>query len=411
MGYKLTKPESYCRFVAFCTSVSYDMYDMPMKNQNGRPLNFIISSQYFLYFGVLGLFLPYFNLYCYHLGFSGFQIGVLSALRSVVMVLFSLIWGGLADRFQARKPIYVGCSFISAAIWLCYLLTADFYLMLVITIAYVIFYGPIISFLEAFTMDVLGKEKQSYGKVRVWGTLSFILIVTVFGKIIHHYSHSIILVPIFAGSLLQALFALKIPNVTLPKKASFTAGAKLLLKKRALLFLFCAFLMLVSHGTYYGFFSIHLEDLGYGSTFIGFAWALASASEILIMVNSDRIFRRFPLEKVLIFSFMVAALRWFILCWVRSPVLILLSQLLHAITYGTFHIASILYIDRLTPDNAKTTGQAVNNAMTYGLGMMVGFFLSGYLYERVDSFTLFAISGLVALAGGILFSPCRHSEE
>ena len=59
-------------------------------------LKFIISSQYFIYFGVLGIFLPYFNLYCYHLGFSGFQIGVLSALRSLVMVLFPLTeleWG------------------------------------------------------------------------------------------------------------------------------------------------------------------------------------------------------------------------------------------------------------------------------------------------------------------------------
>jgi MFS family permease len=82
---------------------------------------FAIGSQYFLYFGVLGIFLPYFNLYCYHLGFSGLQIGVLSSLRSAALVVFPLIWGILADRLNLRKPIYIICNFISTAIWVFYL--------------------------------------------------------------------------------------------------------------------------------------------------------------------------------------------------------------------------------------------------------------------------------------------------
>jgi PPP family 3-phenylpropionic acid transporter len=76
---------------------------------------------------------------------------------------------------------------------------------------------------------------------------------------------------------------------------------------------------------------------------------------------------------------------------------------LHAITYGTFHIASILYIDRLTPDKAKTLGQAANNALSYGLGLMVGFFFNGYIYEISGSFSLFMISSLIALSGGLIF--------
>ena len=108
----------------------------------GRPrLRFIISSQYFIYFGVLGLFLPYFNLYCYHLGFSGFQIGVLSAIRSLALVLFPLIWGLLADRFSIRKPIYILCTFLSTSIWALYLFYVDFWPMLAITAFYGIFGG------------------------------------------------------------------------------------------------------------------------------------------------------------------------------------------------------------------------------------------------------------------------------
>jgi PPP family 3-phenylpropionic acid transporter len=161
--------------------------------------------------------------------------------------------------------------------------------------------------------------------------------------------------------------------------------------------------MLVSHGTYYGFFSIHLENMGYGNTFIGITWALASIAEMLVMIKSNSIFRRFSLENVLIFSFMIATIRWTLLFFADTPTLILFSQLLHAITYGTFHMASIIYIDQLTPQEAKTSGQAINNAVTYGLGMMVGAIFNGYFFESIGSSYLFIISGLIAFSGGIIF--------
>jgi PPP family 3-phenylpropionic acid transporter len=169
--------------------------------------------------------------------------------------------------------------------------------------------------------------------------------------------------------------------------------------------------MLVSHGAYYGFFSIHLENLGYHSTFIGLSWALASTAEILVMVRSKRIFNRFSLENVLFFSFLVAAVRWMILFFSESAAIILLSQILHSVTYGTFHMASILYIDRLAPDNAKTLGQAVNNGLTYGLGLMVGFFINGYIYEVSGSFVLFLTSSLIALAGGLFFQSYQLASR
>ena len=374
-----------------------------MAAENKRRYHLVIGSQYFLYFGVLGIFLPFFNLYCYHLGFSGFRIGILSAVRSVVMVLFPIIWGALADRLNARKPIYILCNFISALVWALYLFTVDFWLMLVITVFYGIFYAPIISFLEAFTMDLLGTEKKSYGHIRVWGSISFIMIVLVLGKIIALYSVEIIVVLVLAGSLMLSTISTRIPNIQIAPKKRLTPEARSLMDRRVLVFLFCAFLMLVSHGAYYGFFSIHLENLGYGTSFIGLTWALASAAEVLVMIRSDRIFKRFSLETVLIFSFMVAALRWFILFFAQSAPAILLSQVLHAVTYGTFHMASILYIDRLAPDRAKTLGQAVNNAISYGLGLMVGFFISGYFFEITGSFVLFIISCLIALSAGLFF--------
>jgi PPP family 3-phenylpropionic acid transporter len=388
---------------------------VPRMANNPRPFgSLILASQYFLYFGVMGIFLPYFNLYCFHIGFNGFQIGLISALRSVLLIIFPLVWGLLADRYQARRSIYILCNLLSAAIWSLLLLTTQFWPMFIITVCYGIFYAPLISFLEAFAMEVLGTEKRRYGQMRMWGSLAFILMVLMLGRGLDLYSIEVVPAMILAASLVQALFSFGIPESSQERKKPIWAGARLLFNKRVLLFLFCAFLMLVSHAAYYAFFSIHLENLGFGKTFIGLCWAVATTAEILVMIKSDHIFRRFSFENVLIFSFVVSVLRWLLLARLETGAFILLSQILHAVTYGSFHMASILYIDHLSPPQIKTTGQAVNNAVTYGLGLTVGFFISGTLYEALGAPVLFALSALIALLGGglmVLFDPKPQSAK
>jgi PPP family 3-phenylpropionic acid transporter len=67
-------------------------------------------------------------------------------------------------------------------------------------------------------------------------------------------------------------------------------------------------------------------------------------------------------------------------------------------------MASILYMDRLSPPGAKTVGQAVNNALTYGLGLMVGFFMNGFFFESIGAAGMFQVSAAIALAAGGLFA-------
>ena len=364
---------------------------------------FAIRIQYFLYFGAMGVFLPYFNLYCLNLGFTGFQIGSLSAVRSAVLILFSIFWGVLADRKGIRRPIYILCSFVSTALWALFLFTTDFRFMLVLTVIYGAFYAPIISFLEAFAMDVLGKTKHRYGRTRVWGSIAFIAVVLISGEMIDRYTVGIVIALALAISSAQALTAVGMPRIRSKRQAQ-PHDAVRLFSGHTVVFLTCAFLMLVSHGAYYGFFSIHLAQLGHGGGFIGVCWALASTAEVVVMINSTRLFARFSIKRILAVSFAVAVLRWGLLYVAQSAMVILASQLLHAITYGAFHMAGILYMDQLAPASEKTLGQALNNAVTYGLGLTVGFFVSGVLYDAGNTSPLFLLSAGVALAGGLLFT-------
>jgi PPP family 3-phenylpropionic acid transporter len=363
----------------------------------------IIASQYFLYFGVMGAFLPYFNLYCYDIGFSGSQIGKLSAARQVAMIILPLIWGTLADRFSIRRLIFILCSFASTVIWGFLLITADFRWMLLIVTIYGIFYAPLIPFLEAFTMDILDGHKKTYGRTRLWGSIAFISMVLGLGWFIDRFSIGIILGVILGGSIFQSLISLELPNLSPVNTIPFNKGVKYLFNSRFVIFMISAFIMLLSHGAYYGFFSIHLANLGYSTTFISSCWALASTAEIGVMVFSNPIFKRFSLKKILVFSFLMAVVRWTVLFFINGAAVILVSQLTHAITYGTFHMASILYVDQLVPKEVKTLGQGINNALTYGLGLMIGFYISGNLYENFGTPFLFAISAILALLGGMIF--------
>ncbi len=367
--------------------------------------------QYFLYFGVLGAYLPFFNLYCLHIGLSGIQIGTLSAVRSAALVLFALLWGLLADRYAARRPIYIACNLLATGVWVFYLASERFVPMLAITVLHGVFFAPLIPFLEAFSMDVLGSEKKRYGRIRAWGSVSFIAMVVLLGRAIDAWGLRLVLAVVLAGSALQAAFAWGVPPAARARQAVPGSPGSFLLNRRSLIFFSSTFLMLVSHGADYGFFSIHLESLGCGNAFIGVSWAAASAAEIGVMLASGRLFARFAPQTVLHFSFLAAALRWTMLFFTVSPAAILATQLLHAVTYGAFHMASILFVDELAPEASKTIGQAINNGVTYGLGLMVGFFLNGYLYERVGTAALFPISAAVSLAGGALFTLLRPARR
>jgi PPP family 3-phenylpropionic acid transporter len=370
----------------------------------------VMSTQYFLYFGGLGIFLPYFNLYCHHIGLTGFEIGSLSAVRSVTFALFPLLWGTLADRLGNRRALYILCNFMSMFIWSLFFFTSGFWPMMLITAIFGIFFSPIISFLEAATLETLAHGKSNYGRIRAWGSIGFIIAVIGVGKLTDFFSTRLILHGICLGYLLQSGFSILLPKSEILPKHAIEKISPPLLTREMIVFLICGLLMLVSHGTYYGFFSIHLDTLGCSKTFIGIAWAIAVIAEIAVMVNSKRIFRRFQLETVLFYSFMIAAGRWLLLFYFSSPVVIILCQITHAFTYGTFHMASILYMDRLSPDKSKTTGQSVNSAVTYGLGLMTGYFLNGALYTSLGAPTLFLMSAGIALAGGILFRFGRLSE-
>lgn len=380
-----------------------------MNNKN--KLN--ISVQYFIYFSILGVFLPYFNLYCHKIGFSSFEVGAISSLKTFSTIIFPLFWGFLADRFSIRKKIFIFVNLLSSLIWGFFFFTSSFYPMMIVMFFYSLFHAPIVSFLEAFTVDILGRDKNNYGRIRLWGSIGFVITVFAAGYISDKFGIFTIVLMIFAGSVIHFFLSLKIPETETEKNNFAKFDLSFVFRPRTIFFLLASVLMLGSHGPYYAFFSIYLSDLGLANTFIGVSWGIAVFAEITMMHQSKSIFKKINPGKVLVFSMFAAALRWFILFYFSSAVVIGFSQILHCFSYATFHMASILYIDELTPAGKKTTGQALNNALTYGLGLMAGNLLSGYFYDLSGGRVLFLGAFITAFTGAfiMLFSVRLKPER
>ncbi|MCB9481380.1 MAG: MFS transporter [Desulfobacteraceae bacterium] len=367
---------------------------------NKNKLN--ISVQYFIYFSILGVFLPYFNLYCHKIGFSGFEIGAIASLKTFSTIIFPLVWGFFADKFSIRKKIFVLVNLMSSLLWGGFFFSSSFYPMMIIMFFYSLFHAPIVSFLETFTVEILGKDKNNYGKIRLWGSIGFVLSVFAAGYVSDKAGIISVVYMIFAGSLIHFLLSLKIPEKEKISQELKTFDISFLFRPQILLFLLASILMLGSHSPYYAFFSIYLSDIGLQNTFIGISWAIAVFAEIVMMHQSGLIFKKISPGKVLVFSMFAASLRWFVLFYSESSFIILLSQVLHCFSYATFHMASILYIDELTPEGRKTTGQALNNALTYGLGLMAGNLLSGYFYDSAGGKALFLGAFLTSFTGAFI---------
>ncbi len=371
---------------------------------------FQLALQYFLYYSIVGIHLPYLNLYFRENGFSGREIGTLSSLRTLSIIFFPLFWGMLADRFRMRKTIYVMCNAASSVLWSLYLITGGFVPTAAVTFAFAAFYSPIISFLEAFSMDILGAAKKSYGKIRLWGSISFVCVVLVLGRVIAEKGIGII-IPLSLGMMLfMSVLSCFFPKTGGHGPEFSLKSATFILRPDFALFLASCVLMLGSHGAYYGFLSIKLSAEGASASYIGIVWAVGSASEILVMLYSKELFRRIGIETVLVWSFAFAALRWLIVCFLGDqPIFMILSQLCHAVTYGCFHMACILFTDKVSDEGVKTLAQSVNNAVSYGLGLMAGIFTCGFFYDRYQNLVFLGCSA-AAVLGGFLMKAAMKSH-
>lgn len=352
---------------------------------------------YFTTFAVLGVYLPYFNLYADSLGFDGLQIGILAAAIPLGKVLFGPLWALLADRIRRRKEIALIGVAAAAGAFSLMLAVDSFVPMCLVLYAYSAFLSPQLPVVEATTLELVDRHGWQYGRIRVWGSLGFIVASFGLGWVFDLVSIRRVLEATLAALVINFLATLPIPATRPTETWRRQDLLPAVLHPRVLAFLCCGLLMQASHGGYFVFFSIVLEDAGFQRGSIGALWALGVVAEMVTMVASAWLLRRYGVAAVMTACLGIAALRWGLYARTTWLPALLVGQVLHAFTFGAFHVAAVTGTFRLFPERLRSSGQSLFSGFTYGAGNALGFFAAGALFDWGGRSWLFGSSAVVAL--------------
>ena len=381
------------------------------------------SNFYFFYFATIGIIMPYWSVYLDYLGFSAKEIGQLMAIFLFTKVLAPNLWAAVADHLTAKHGSSLGilkfATFATVLIYGLMYLANGFWPVAAVMLGYCVFWNASLPQLEAATLNHL-KDKRAYGRVRVWGSLGFIVTVVGVGVLMDLTGPSSILeagglalLLLFFASLLmtggQGLMKGRqglmkggqghsaSVGVTATVKSSSVRATDLLTPQVLVLLLLC-FLMQLSHAPLQAFMSLYLAEYGYSNSQIGLLWAVGVVCEIGVFLIAYKLLSVFKLSSLLTFTFLAAAIRWgLVASFPELPLVVFITQAMHSITFGLYHAVMIQLIDRLFVGAYQIRGQALYSSITFGLGGAIGSYLSGYIWTDIGKQELFLFSGLLML--------------
>ncbi len=361
-----------------------------------------LSSFYFWYFAFIGAFAPYFALYLRSLGYSAAEIGLLLAVNPVARIFGPNIWGWLSDHYRARGLLIRVTAVGSALVFIAVFFNHGFAWMFVSLLLLNVFWCGVLPLAESATLSLVGARVGAYGRVRLWGSVGFVAVVIAGGYALDFLGIRA-LAPIVLGLLvLMAASTFFLPRDREPSRHLEHASILSIVRRPEVIALLVGFfLMQVAHGPYNAFYSIHLVEAGYSKTVVGWLWSLGVVAEIGLFVLLPRLMRAYSLNQILLFSFGCAFVRLLMIAWgVGSPAVLVVAQLLHAITFGAFHSAGVAMMHQIFRGRNQARGQAIYTSLGYGLGGTLGTLMAGYAWEALGAewtFTFAAVAALLAL--------------
>ncbi|MEO5656138.1 MAG: MFS transporter [Nitrospiria bacterium] len=362
-----------------------------------------LTAFYFASFAALGIFLPYFNLYLLHAGFSSWQIGVIAAIPPLLKIVVPAFFGLAADRSGARRTLIVGTSAATTLAFALLLGVTSFGGVLAVMIVFALAWAPVLPLVEATALETVDRwPGLDYGRIRLWGSVGFIAATTGMGILLDYAPDRVILYGVLAAFIATTAAAFGLPAPTSPPGSTPIGLGSILRRSPLPLFYLACLLMQFSHGAYYGFFSIALEAEGWSTSSIGALWTVGVVAEIALMFWSGRVLARFGAELMFVASFVAAALRWTVMAFPLHLPGLILAQCLHAFSFGAFHIAAVTIIHQAVPASLRATGQTLYSSLAYGLGSALGLLISGWLYASWGPQRLFGLSAAAAGLGLVL---------
>lgn len=361
-----------------------------------------VSLFYAALFLVVGVQLPFWPLFLAGRGLDAAEIGLILAAGQWSKVAASPAAGALADRI-GRRAVLVALAAAALVGYLLFLPVEGFWPVLVLAAATSAASSALFPVGDNLALGIAYASGRDYGRMRLWGSVSFIAAALIGGRVIAGRPPELVLDLVIAAALLLLLACLALPDAAGPRIAPRRGGWRsLLADRRFLLFLAGGTLVQSGHMVYYGFGTLHWERLGYSSATIGALFAEGVVAEIVLFALSGRIMARIAPAPLLAVAGLAGVVRWTGTAFAEALPALALLQALHALTFGAAHLAAMHFIARTVPAELSATGQALYSALSSGVGFGLAMALAGALFEAHGAL---AYLGMAALTGaGAVFA-------
>ncbi|MDD5274312.1 MAG: MFS transporter [Methylovulum sp.] len=346
-----------------------------------------LSSFYWFYFAAVGVFIPYWGLYLKQVGFDTVQIGQLSALLLGCKIVAPNSLGWIADHTGKNLPIIRLASFLATLGFCGFLYVHSYNEFVWVTLVFSFFWSAALPQFEAVTLAHLKTETHRYSQIRLWGSVGFIVAVLGIGWLIDRLPLALL-----PNIIIVLLLGIGVAALSIPEARAISHGIQarglghVLTKPEVIAFFGVCALLQIAHSPYYVFYSIVLKQHQYSATMIGGLWALGVIAEIVLFVFMRRLLARISLRTLLLTSIGLSIVRWLLIAYLaNSTAWLIVAQLLHAMTFGGAHVASIHLVHRYFGNQHQGKGQALYNSFSAGLGGMVGSYASGYYFDTIGA--------------------------
>lgn len=354
-----------------------------------------------MYYFFVGVFVPYWALYLQSEHFSPVEIGILMSLFQLSRIFAPNFWGWLADH-TAKRTVWIRLNTVLGVLgFVAVFWVQGFWPMLLVMGALSLFTSSTMPLSESLTLAHLANTKGHYSRIRMWGSVGFIVASVALGFLIDWAGISSLLWAILVVQIVLFLQTFTLTEVKIAPHHSDEFSVWVIIRNPAVIALLvgCA-LMVTAHGVLYNFYSIYLAEHGYSKGMIGLLWSVGVVCEIVIFMLMPSIMVRFSLKTIILLSLALAVLRFAMIgVAVDNLVLLLIAQCLHAATFGSFHAATIEVVTQFFNGRHQAKGQAIYNSVTYGLGGAVGGVAGGFALQWLGGQLTFLLAAIFPLVG------------
>jgi len=357
-----------------------------------------ISAHFFMIFLGFGIFLPFLPLWLTGRGLSADQIGLVLAAALWCKIPVGLGMMQVADQTGQRKTLLIAISLLTLGGVIGFIWLDGFWQHLIGWTIVGTLLTTMIPMTDSLSVIAVNRHGVDYGKIRLWGSFSFILASTLGGYYLQGKDSETVLNLLIIAVLLMVIGTACLPNLTQPARSNrnFAIG-ELLRSPRTVAFFLTVSIMQASHAGLYGFATLSWQKAGIGNDVIGLLWAVGVMFEILLFMFSSRLISRLGISGMLIVAGLAGMIRWLTLgttSWVPT---LFVVQAMHALTFGCCHIAAITYISRTIPAPLSASAQGLYDGLAMGFLFGVFMLIAGQVYAHAGDTVFYVMATLSAV--------------